>query len=124
MTHDNEIPKVTLTDDQWAYLKEQEDKRTSVAVELANRHLEVLDAALTAMKLQAPTTQEQDDRFIVGKRDYFAGQAMGAMIGKAPFFDRDGEFENPVDMVQFKIDMSESAYAYADAMLKAREVSE
>ena len=57
-------------------------------------------------------------------RDYFAGQALAAMIGKSPFFDRDGEFGKSVDMVQFKMDMSESAYAYADAMLKAREVSE
>lgn len=54
-------------------------------------------------------------------RDWFAGQALAAMIAKSPFFDRDGEFGNPVDMVQFKADMSESAYCYADAMLEARK---
>jgi hypothetical protein len=54
-------------------------------------------------------------------RDYFAGQALGALIRKAPFFDRDGEFGKPIDMLQFKADMSASAYAYADAMLSARE---
>lgn len=53
-------------------------------------------------------------------RDWFAGQALAAMIAKAPFFDRDNEFGQPVDMVQFKRDMSESAYCYADAMIAAR----
>ena len=53
-------------------------------------------------------------------RDWFAGQAIAALIRKAPFFDRDGEFGKPVDMLQFKADMSVSAYAYADAMLAAR----
>lgn len=58
-------------------------------------------------------------------RDWFAGQALAAMIAKAPFFDRDGEYgSEDVDMLQFKIDMSESAYLYADAMIAAREVTE
>lgn len=56
-------------------------------------------------------------------RDWFAGQALAAMISKAPFFDRDGEFGAPVDMLTFKADMSESAYGYADAMIAARKVS-
>ena len=56
-------------------------------------------------------------------RDYFAGQALAAMIGKAPFFDRDGEHGMPtVDMWQFKLDMANSAYFYADAMIAARGV--
>lgn len=54
-------------------------------------------------------------------RDWFAGNALSALISKSPFFDRDGEFGNPVDMMQFKADMSESAYFYADAMLEARK---
>lgn len=54
-------------------------------------------------------------------RDYFAGQALAAMIGKSPFFDREGEHGRPtVDMWQFKLDMADSAYFYADAMLAAR----
>lgn len=53
-------------------------------------------------------------------RDWFAGQALTAMIAKAPLFDRDGEHGKPIDMVQFKRDMAESAYFYADAMLTAR----
>lgn len=53
-------------------------------------------------------------------RDWFAGHALAAMIAKAPFFDRDGELGSPIGMVQFKKDMAESAYFYADAMLKAR----
>ena len=53
-------------------------------------------------------------------RDWFAGHALSAMIAKSPFFDRDGEFGKPVDMIQFKADMAESAYCYADAMLAAR----
>ncbi|WP_313349116.1 hypothetical protein, partial [Paracoccus sp. (in: a-proteobacteria)] len=55
------------------------------------------------------------------KRDWFAGQALAALISKAPFFDREGEHGKPVDLAQFKADMSVSAYAYADAMLAAQE---
>ena len=43
-------------------------------------------------------------------RDYFAGQAMIGLITKLP----------PDDMVEFKQQVAESAYRYADAMLKAR----
>lgn len=54
-------------------------------------------------------------------RDWFAGQALAALIAKAPFFDREGEFGKPVDMLQFKADMAESAYGYANAMIAARK---
>jgi hypothetical protein len=57
-------------------------------------------------------------------RDWFAGQALAALISKAPFFDRDSEHGHPiVDMLQFKADMAVSAYGYADALLSAREAT-
>lgn len=62
---------------------------------------------------------EGDD--VMTLRDWFAGQALAALISKAPFFDRDGEFGRaPTDMVQFKLDMAASAYGYADAMIAER----
>lgn len=53
-------------------------------------------------------------------RDWFAGQALAALINKAPFFDAQGEHGNAVDLIEFKSDMAVSAYFYADAMLAAR----
>lgn len=57
-------------------------------------------------------------------RDWFAGQALAAMIMKSPFFDTQGENGSKIsseDIKQFKLDMAASAYAYADAMLAERE---
>ena len=54
-------------------------------------------------------------------RDYIAVNALNALISKAPFFDSEGEHGKAIDMVQFKEDMSVSAYCYADAMLEARK---
>lgn len=81
-----------------------------------------------------PAFPHPDERGLMGEglregsdgmslRDWFAGQALVGLIAKSPFFDREGENGKPItDMVQFKADMSDSAYWYADAMLKAREV--
>ena len=55
-------------------------------------------------------------------RDYFAGQALLGLITKFPLMDQEGEFgKAPVDMLQIKLKMAESAYWYADAMLEARK---
>lgn len=50
-------------------------------------------------------------------RDWFAGQAMAAIIGKIPFE------EFPEDFSPYK-KTAIGAYDYADAMLAAREASE
>lgn len=55
-------------------------------------------------------------------RDAFAMAALIGLIAKSPFYDKQGENGKPMpDMVQFKKDMAESAYWYADAMLAARK---
>lgn len=119
-----EQPKVTLTEAQWAYLKEQEDIKTAASLEYAKHQTEAFNATTATMNLQTETMRNQENNFMAEKRDWFAGQALTALISKAPFFDRDGEFGKPVDMIQFKLDMAESAYGYADAMMKVRSVSE
>jgi len=52
-------------------------------------------------------------------RQKYAGQAMAAMIAKAPFFDREGEHGNPIDLEQFRADIAVSAVEYADALIAA-----
>lgn len=68
---------------------------------------------------------ENRDRYFLGMtlRDYFAAKAMHSLIAKLPLQDRDGEFSKPysqenINKVQQQI--CESAYYYADAMLKER----
>lgn len=59
-------------------------------------------------------------------RDWFAGQALNGLIQKLPLIDRSGQFGEPLsdsEIWEFKLDVAESAYRYADAMLKAREES-
>lgn len=54
-------------------------------------------------------------------RDWFAGQALSAMISKSPFFDTKGENgKKMTDILQFRADIAASAYQYADAMLAER----
>ena len=52
----------------------------------------------------------------ISTRDYFAAKAMQALIGKLPL-DKDASLED----VGFK-GVVNGAYAYADAMIKARNV--
>jgi hypothetical protein len=56
-------------------------------------------------------------------RDWFAGRALTALVAKAPLMDREGEHGPKFDdetLRQFRKDMAESAYGYADWMLVAR----
>ena len=54
-------------------------------------------------------------------RDYFAAKAMQAIITKLPVVDRESEFGKPVvDKIKYNADIAESAYWFADAMIKAR----
>lgn len=57
-------------------------------------------------------------------RDYFAGQALIALVSKSPFIDRDGEFSEKQSqdyLLKYIADICESAYCYAYAMLKERD---
>lgn len=57
-------------------------------------------------------------------RDWFAGMALQALVQKAPLMDRDGEHGPKFDkdtLQQFRKDMAESAYSYAEWMLEARK---
>lgn len=56
-------------------------------------------------------------------RDYFAAHALGALIAKAPFLDREGVYGKQApqsDIDEFTAAMAASAYAYADAVLVER----
>lgn len=56
-------------------------------------------------------------------RDYFAAKAMQAIITKLPVVDQQGVHGQPVpDKVQHNLDIAESAYWIADAMIQARDV--
>lgn len=56
-------------------------------------------------------------------RDYFAAKAMSALIAKTPLLDDRSEYGTGATsekVAEMKAGISESAYGYADAMLKAR----
>lgn len=57
-------------------------------------------------------------------RDWFAGQALRALIAKIPLQDAEGEFgqrSSAERNAKIQRDVSDSAYYYADAMLEARK---
>lgn len=57
-------------------------------------------------------------------RDYFAAKAMAALIQKVPLHDRKGQHgihaPEISDIHSVRLDIAQSSYDYADAMLKAR----
>lgn len=55
----------------------------------------------------------------MNKRDYFAAQAMQALIAKIPLQVADLQDTESVDIIYTMV--SNGAYAYADAMLEARK---
>jgi len=57
----------------------------------------------------------------ITKRDYFASKAMQAIVTKLPLIDQTGEFGPRVDdKIKTNLDVANSAYWYADAMLSER----
>ena len=57
----------------------------------------------------------------MNKRDYFAAQAMQAIISKMPpMLDEEGD----EDFTVFYIAIARGAYNYADAMMLVRELGE
>lgn len=60
----------------------------------------------------------------IALRDYFAGQALQAIISKLPVIDQEGVFGKPVlDKVKYNRDIAISSYAIADAMMKEKNVN-
>ena len=57
----------------------------------------------------------------MNKRDYFAAQAMQALISKLPLILSDGEGENEEQTAKLYKLISVSAYKYASAMLEEHE---
>ncbi len=60
----------------------------------------------------------------IALRDWFAGQALAAMIAKFPMIDKLGVYgreQTREEIDQIKADLSDSAYGYADAMLARRK---
>lgn len=94
-------PKVYLTDEQWAFLKEQELRRTESANQVHREAMRLMAAQATCMNLQETRRMEE-------KRDYFAAEMMSRIgIGFPNEENRDV--------------LARQAYQMADAMLKARE---
>ncbi len=57
-------------------------------------------------------------------RDWFAGQALTALIAKFPLIDKLGVYgreQTREEIDQIKADLSDSAYGYADAMMTRRQ---
>lgn len=93
-------PKVTLTDEQWAYIKRHEDERTREA----NRHYATMQQLMAdAVALVTKSHSDED------KRDWFASQALTALGAPRPLNDE--TMANAADW----------AYRFADHMLVARK---
>lgn len=66
--------------------------------------------------------QRMEPETSITLRDYFAGQALQAIISKLPVIDQEGVFGEPVlDKVKYNRDLAISSYAIADAMMKEKE---
>lgn len=68
--------------------------------------------------------QRMEPETSITLRDYFAGQALQAIISKLPVIDQEGVFGEPVlDKVKYNRDLAISSYAIADAMMKEKNVN-
>lgn len=68
--------------------------------------------------------QRMEPETSITLRDYFAGQALQAIISKLPVIDQEGVFGEPVlDKVKYNRDIAISSYAIADAMMKEKNVN-
>lgn len=63
-----------------------------------------------------------EEHYGLTMRDWFAGQALAGLLPKLPLIDQTGEFGIKVaDKTAYNMDVAESCYGFADAMLAARE---
>lgn len=97
--------KIYLNDEQWEFLKREEEKR----IEEIKRHNEIVQSAL----LDAVSLMSKSDG-IINKRDYFAAKAMASIIAKTPFQTLPDDY-TPYDKTAIV------AYDYADAMIAAMD---
>ena len=68
--------------------------------------------------------QRMEPETSITLRDYFAGQALQAIISKLPVIDQEGVFGEPVlDKVKYNRDLAISSYAIADAMMKEKNIN-
>lgn len=68
--------------------------------------------------------QRMEPETSITLRDYFAGQALQAIISKLPVIDQEGVFGEPVlDKVKYNRDIAISSYAIADAMMKEKNIN-
>lgn len=93
--------KIHLTDEQWEFLKREEEKRTQEI----KRHNEIVQSAL----LDAVSLMSKSDG-VVDKRDYFAIHADWEDVRH---YSTDGKGHN--------MSRVGARYKYADAMIKERD---
>lgn len=109
-----DLPKVILTEAQWAILQLFEADRTRAALEVAETQKQLLAQAAITLSLQAELMAQQESRHMSEKRDWFAGQALaGISAHQIGAIRANGETKAQAD--------ARWSYAQADAMLAARE---
>jgi len=65
-----------------------------------------------------PNTNHFDDGYGMDLRDYFAAQAMQALLSQKDWFHNAGRWDSVEQMTK---KYANEAYSFADAMMKARE---
>lgn len=69
-----------------------------------------------------PEIRDDESHAGMTRREYFAAKALQALISKATFYDKHEVYgEKVVDIDKFRLDMSASAVAYADALISSLE---
>lgn len=96
-----EMPKVLLTDDQWAWLKENEKDRTNDMLRTSAHQRAAMDKMVEAVSNPA---------YVMSVRDQIALSTLNGLLAS-------GEWQNGAHDVSAHI-----AYRFADAMIAAGSV--
>jgi hypothetical protein len=102
MTAD-EMPKVQLTDEQWAWLKQNELDRTNDGMATTAHQRAAMDSMVKAVANPAP---------VMSVRDQIAASAMNGLLASGQWSNATTDVEKHLAMI---------AYNFADAMMEARK---
>jgi len=103
-----DVPKITLTDDQWEFIHAQEFAKTEATRSVAMAQIDTL-AAMQRIAAEGVAVQKAS---AIGLRDLFAGQALTGLLASGKWHNTGNGFEAFIALQADNI---------ADAMMAARE---